>query len=323
MLRNSAVVLGSSGFIGTRLCKYLASRDVRVQAAIDLNDPREVISGVQFHKGDVRSPIPVEWGVGADILYNFAAVHRTPGHPEGEYYETNLQGAINAVNFADACDIKTIVFTSSISVYGPSEEVITEQSPLKPISAYGRSKGIAESIHRQWLRQGGGRRLVIVRPGVVFGPGEKGNYTNLAKALKGGYFFYPGRDDAVKSGGYVDELLLAIDYALSQNSDYTLFNFAFPEMNTTKDIVSAMGRVRGTQFRPPLLPLPLLMLGAGAFEILSKLGLKTPIHRERVMKLVSSTKIRPLWLEENHYPYKYNLESALKHWMDEGKGNFE
>jgi len=51
----------------------------------------------------------------------------------------------------------------------------------------------------------------------------------LARALRGGYFFYAGRRNTIKSGGYIDELLLAIDFALNRDDPFILFNFAYPE----------------------------------------------------------------------------------------------
>ena len=74
---------------------------------------------------DIRKPIenlpftPTE----DDVIFNFAAVHRTPGHEDHEYFETNIRGAENVVAFAEKWNIKKIVFTSSIAPYGAAEEL--------------------------------------------------------------------------------------------------------------------------------------------------------------------------------------------------------
>ena len=65
---------------------------------------------------------------------------------------------------------------------------MTGSSPLHPTSPDGRPKRMAEVLHK-WRERGTERRLVIVRPGVVFGPGERGNFTYLARALSRGAFF--------------------------------------------------------------------------------------------------------------------------------------
>jgi nucleoside-diphosphate-sugar epimerase len=322
MNQNKAVVLGASGFIGTRLVRSLVEQGVTGIRAVDILPPRERLDGVDYRTLDVREPIPDEVGAGASIIYNFAAVHRTPGHPANEYFETNVAGAINAARLADSCGVKTILFTSSISVYGPSEETVSESSPLRPVSSYGRSKRLAEQIHEQWLRQGAGRRLVVVRPGVVFGPGERGNYTHLAKALRGGYFLYPGRRDAIKSGGYVDELLRTMNFALNRDEAHILYNFAYPELSTTQDIVATFGEVLGRRSNPPTLPVAPLLLAASVFEVADALGFKNWIHRDRVRKLVQSTKVAPDWLVTNRYNFSSDLKTALEHWHAETAGQF-
>jgi GlcNAc-P-P-Und epimerase len=317
-----AVVTGASGFIGTRLVRRLAQQGCSV-VAVDIAPPREVLAGVEYITADVRQPLASHIGAGAEVLYNLAAVHRTPGHPAHEYYETNVLGAGRVTALAEACQIPLIVFTSSISVYGPTEEVRTEESPPSPTSDYGRSKLMAELIHQMWMKAGPSRRLVTVRPGVVFGPGERGNYSTLASALRRGLFIYPGRRDTVKSGGHVDELIRTLEFAINRPEREILFNFAFPEESTTQDIVAAFGQVMNCRFRPATAPLPALLLAARLFETANTLGARTPIHRERVMKLVRSTRIAPQWLINQGYGFELDLISSLRSWSRETEGRFE
>lgn len=314
----SAIVFGASGFIGTRLVADLRSRGREV-VAVDIAEPRQRLEGVTYLTADVRDPISANLTGKADVIYNLAAVHRTPGHPADEYYDTNVRGAVNVTRFADSVGISRILFTSSISVYGPKEEVITERSELTPNSDYGRSKRMAEMIHRQWSASGD-RQLVVVRPGVVFGPGEKGNFTNLARALKRGAFAYPGRKTTIKSGGYVDELLRTFEFALSQDLSEVTYNFAYPDETTTEDIVRTFGRVSGVKVNYPVVPIFPLLVIAGAFEGLGALGFKTPIHRERIWKLVNSTRIAPEWLIAHGYIFQTDMESALRAWNAETDG---
>lgn len=317
-----AVVTGASGFIGTRLVRRLAHQG-RSVVALDIAPPRERFAGVEYVTADVRQLLDPQIGARADVVYNLAAVHRTPGHPAYEYYETNVLGAGRVTALAEACHIPLIVFTSSISVYGPTEEVRTEASPPSPTSDYGRSKLMAELIHQLWAKAEPSRRLVTVRPGVVFGPGERGNYSTLASALRRGVFFYPGRRDTVKSGGHVDELLRTLEFATARQEREVLFNFAFPDESTTHDIVAAFSRVINHPFRPAMAPLPALLLAARLFEAANAMGIRTPIHRERVMKLVRSTRIAPKWLIENGYEFELDLVSSLKSWAQETGGRFE
>ena len=89
-----------------------------------------------------------------DVIFNFAAVHRTPGHEDHEYFETNIRGAENVVAFAEKWNIKKIVFTSSIAPYGAAEELKKETTLPTPNTAYGISKLVAEKIHEKWQNGG-------------------------------------------------------------------------------------------------------------------------------------------------------------------------
>ncbi len=317
----NVIVFGSSGFIGTRLVRRLVGEGQNV-VAIDILPPRESLPGVRYISHDVREPVPEAFGLEDAIIYNLAAVHRTPGHPAHEYYDTNIFGALNVTRFADAIGATKLVFTSSISVYGPREDVVDENTPPAPTSDYGRSKLMAEAIHRRWASAASDRQLVIVRPGVVFGPGERGNYSNLAGALKRGLFAYPGRRNTIKSGGYVDELLSALDFVISRNLPEVTFNFAYPDESTTEDIVKAFGRVSTVKTNYPVVPIAPLLGVAWCFEVIARLGLKTPIHRERIWKLVRSTRIKPNWLLTHGYQFQSDVESALRAWSEETRGTF-
>ncbi len=319
-----AMVLGGSGFVGSRLVRRLAEEGAYEQIrSVDFRAPRVRMMGVDYREHDIRRPIPEDWGRGVTTIFNLAAIHTTPGHEPHEYYETNIAGAINATNLAVANGATRMVFASSISVYGPSEETLTEESELSPTSDYGRSKRLAERIHQQWLEAADARRLVIVRPGVIFGPGEGGNYTTLVRALRRRIFFYPGRRDAIKSSGYVDDLISALDFALRQDERSVVFNYAFPTLSTTEDIVSAISRVLDLGSRPPTIPASWLLLAALPFEIANGMGLRNRIHRDRVRKLIHSTKVYPQWLVSRDYTFTADLESGLRAWGAETADRFD
>jgi nucleoside-diphosphate-sugar epimerase len=314
----SAVVFGGAGFIGTRLLAELVRSGSypRIVSA-DFRDPKRPVAGVDYLECDVREPISIPGELPGLEIYNLAAVHTTPGHEDWEYFWTNVLGAVRVCEFATAQGCPLIVFTSSISVYGPSEEPLDENSPLRPESAYGRSKLQAEEIQRSWRRAAPGRRVVVVRPAVIYGPGEGGNFTRLAKLLKKGRFVYPARKDTIKSCGYVGELVRSIEFVRDLGLDEVTYNFAYPERYTTEDICQAFADVAGYGMPKTVVPLQLMLAGGLGFEILGKVGLKTSTNRARVMKLVNSTNIVPGVLPGLGYAYDTDLVESLRRWRKE------
>ena len=136
----SVIIFGGSGFVGTHLVRHLLDRGDRVTIA-DIRSPGwHAPSGISPPPKvghvvcDVRHPIDDTLMEGdIDCIVNLAAVHTTPGHPAHEYFQTNILGARHITDFAQRRGVPRIVFTSSISVYGPGEDEKTENpSPCPP-----------------------------------------------------------------------------------------------------------------------------------------------------------------------------------------------
>jgi nucleoside-diphosphate-sugar epimerase len=325
-----AVVFGGSGFIGSHFSQYLLDNkivDLVVAADIvELDTTRTteaykayVSSGkVVFNNIDVREPISL--GVDGDVklVANFAAVHREPGHEPHEYYTTNLLGAQNVCDWAKSVTCNDVIFTSSIAPYGPSEEKRDETSIPVPETAYGGSKLAAEHIHRTWQAESRDeRRLVIVRPGVVFGAGEGGNVTRLIKATIGRYFLYMANKDTRKAGTYVKELCNAMYWALTEKADRNpvLFNMSMNPGPTIKEYVDMVCEVEGINRFVPNVPFSIIYSASFVADFLAKIArVNQPISPVRIKKLVRSNNIIPQYLQDNGYKYLFTFKEAMTDW---------
>jgi nucleoside-diphosphate-sugar epimerase len=309
-IRRCAIIFGGSGFIGLHLAEELESCDYEVVIA-DLIPPN---SGVfKFLSCDVRNPIDIKLDSPPDIVFNLAAVHRTPGHSPAEYYETNVKGALNVTRWATENCVKKILFTSSISVYGPNENLIDENATPSPINDYGKSKLIAEDIHRDWQSADSHNRSVLIcRPAVVFGSGENGNFTRLARALKGHYFFYPSGRETRKASGYVKDATRSFMFFAERNLPEITYNFCFPRNYTIGEICDVFCRL-GNYSKPPSLRI------ARFAKFLSKLHGPLGILGQRLIKLVLSTNVMPARLIEYGFNWNYDLNIALDDWYKQTK----
>ena len=315
-MRNKiAIIFGGAGFIGMHLSQYLLENKLAEYVyCVDIVKPDFNFPNLKYIHHDVRNPINIDID-NIETIYNLAAVHRTPGHANREYFETNIIGAQNICNFAEMKKVNTVVFTSSIAPYGASDELKTEESLPQPTTSYGTSKLVAEYIHRLWLEGSPDRKLIILRPGVVFGKGENGNFTRLYQSIKKRYFFYPGRKDTKKACIYVKDLVrLVYEMTLSKNR-FQIYNTCYSEPPRIETIVKTLSNVVGVHNSDLVIPGVLLKGFACLFMIFSKLiNKKTDIHPARVKKLMCSTNISGEKLANSSYKLKYPLNEAISDW---------
>ncbi|MDE2111687.1 MAG: NAD(P)-dependent oxidoreductase [Alphaproteobacteria bacterium] len=320
MEKRDAVLFGGAGFIGCHLARALLSTGQfkRIICA-DLKPPVVALGDVEYLACDVRQPIMI-LGVGPSTeIYDLAAIHTTPGHEEWEYYWTNNNGALEISAFAERISASQIFFFSSISTYGPSENPRDERGPMQPVLSYGRSKLIAEKTYRAWLQCGEGRRLRVVRPAIVFGPGEHGNFTRLAKALRNKRFIFPGRSDTVKSCIYVGEVVRSVLFMRERPEQEITYNMAYPERYTSKRICEIFCEVAGYTTPTIVVPMWLMLFAGWCFERLAMFGVKTSINRARILKLVNSTNIVPKRALELGYEFETDLRSGLARWREDSR----
>ena len=331
------IIFGGSGFIGTHLIHLLKNECIKPGDKIydlDIVMPGEegvvpgVVEkneGVEYIRLDVCKPIEFDFEPTVDdVIFNLAAVHRTPGHPDHEYFETNIRGAENVTAFAEKHGINKILFTSSIAPYGAAEELKEETTLPTPNTPYGISKLVAEKIHQMWQVKNEKRELTIVRPGIVYGKGEHGNMTRLYKGMKGHYFMYTGRKDTLKASIYVKELVLFFKYRMMDNSfpGTDFFNCTFEPAYNIEQICETMEKATGLKYKIPLIPGGLLMAAA---TILGPIGgKKVGIHPARVKKLMVSTNICGKKLAVCGYKFHYSFEDTFRDWLNDcdGQGLF-
>lgn len=331
-------ITGGSGFIGSHLTKLLSELyPDRTIYNLDVVEPGTPLPTVKDYKStlrdgeklkskfiycDVRKPIELDVPVTADdVIFNFAAVHRTPGHPDHAYFETNILGAENVCDFAEKHGIKKIVFTSSIAPYGAAEELKEETTLPTPNTPYGISKLVAEKIHMIWqARNEKERQLTILRPGVVFGKGENGNFTRLYWAIKGHKFAYPGRKDTIKACIYVKELVRFMLYRVEHHEEgVELYNCCFEPAYTIQHIVEAMKKVTGLTAAVLDIPNWIIMPAA---TVIGAMGAPMGICPARVKKLQISTNICGTKLKNSGYQFKWTFEEALNDWFEDNDRKF-
>lgn len=229
------IIFGGSGFIGLNLCNQLnGSHRLTVFDKI-----KSSLGFPDFIMGDVQDPIFLDNSEKFDVIINLAAEHADNVLPKSLYNSVNVGGAVNICNFASKNNIKKIIFTSSVAVYGVAQFGADEDCPINPFNEYGATKFQAEEVYRLWLNESpDDRMLTIIRPTVVFGPGNRGNVFNLFRQIFAGKFIMVGSGLNRKSMAYVDNVAAFIKYCLNFNSGYYLYNYVDKPDYKMNDLVA-------------------------------------------------------------------------------------
>jgi GlcNAc-P-P-Und epimerase len=312
---NSIALVGGSGFIGSRLADTLVRRGFEVRIL-------DLVPSTEFPK--LYRPLDVRdasWCrrelAGSDLVINLAAIHRDDVRPRERYYETNVGGARALCDAMTALGIGRLVFTSSAAVYGDAAGTGDEDTPLAPINDYGTSKAQAEAVYRQWS-EGNGRSLVIIRPTVVFGPGNRGNVATLVGQIAGDRFMMVGRGGNVKSMAAVENLCEFIACAIPRRPGVEVYNYCDKPDFTTEDLVRLVRRSLGRDDRPLVrLPYWLGMIGGYAFDLAALLrGRSFAISAVRIRKFCTSTSFcsnRPV---PPGFKPRVTLEEAMRRFVE-------
>ncbi|MBH0023543.1 NAD(P)-dependent oxidoreductase [Salinibacterium sp. SWN248] len=306
------LVVGGSGFIGTRLLETLHE-----QGHTFTNFDRQVsaLFPEQSVTGDVRSADELTTAsVGHDAIINLAAEHRDDVSPLSLYTEVNVGGAHALIAAAEANDIRRIVFTSTVAIYGLDKNDAAEDSVPEPFNEYGRSKLAAEGVFSAWANADASRSLAIVRPSVVFGEGNRGNVYNLAKQVSSGRFIMVGKGDNKKSMSYVGNIVGYIASRLDAPTGIEIRNFADKPDLSTKELISILRDEMNVHAASGLrLPLPLGIAAGYVFDAAAKITRRTfPISAVRIRKFAADTTVNTDRLRSSGYTATYSLQDALK-----------
>lgn len=306
------VLIGGSGFVGTRLIDLLKEDQNYELKNIDLEhshffDDITVI-------GDVRDQAQMDEKLqGTDLVVLLAAKHRDDVTPVSLYYDTNVGGMRCTLNAMEKNGIKRLIFFSSVAVYGLNKSNPNENHPADPFNHYGKSKWEAEQVLQEWYKTHGDWNIDIVRPTVIFGERNRGNVYNLLNQISSGKFLMVGKGDNVKSMAYVGNIVAFVKFMIeSVKEGYNVFNYIDKPDTSMNDLVALVEKVLGKHIPSTHFPYWMGMMGGYCFDLLAKItGKKLAISSVRVKKFCAVTQFDSTKAMTSGFVPPYTLQESL------------
>jgi nucleoside-diphosphate-sugar epimerase len=262
----------------------------------------------------------VEWGSaldGVDAVVHLAAIaHRGKADDDATLYDqvNHLATKQLALAISQRPTIRRFVFISSVRVHGdPTVMPVVESSPLAPTTPYDFSKVNAEQAIGQILAQSS-TEWAILRPVLVYGPGNRGNMAKLEGLLRAGVPVPIGRVSNRRSFIFIGNFISAIEAYLSkaQAPSGRTWIIADESPSSTESLVSAMARAMGIKVRVVHLP-SIVLSWAGLFgDLCQNIGISLPWTSEIRQKLLGDfyVDISPVMMELEWRP-PYTQEEGL------------
>lgn len=259
-----ALVTGAGGFIGQRLARALIDRQTQVVYFDRISPVGDTLggSGVECAIGDVRDVDAVDRAM-RDVDWVFHLAAATAPRTMAESRAINVEGTRATVTVAARQPRPPVfVYVSSLAAAGPSDTMLSETAPCRPVSYYGRAKREAEQVLATFADR---LSITVVRPACVFGRGDR-NLLRLYKLIRRGWEFHshPGYQYSFL---HVDDLVDGFLAAASTgrrlqpatNSEQTGVYFladpqpvTFPELSAIIAQCLAVPRVRHIRVPQPL-----------------------------------------------------------------------
>lgn len=203
-------VTGATGFIGGVLAKLLIKNGHEVHASVgDVNKADELkIIGVKLFRGDVTDKESMhESMTGVDGVYHVAGWYKVGVKDKTLGEKVNALGTRNVLELMQELKIPKGVYTSTLAINSDTHGKLADENYQftgKHLSEYDRTKAAAHEIAKEFI--GKGLPLVIVQPGLVYGPDDTSSVrSSLIDFLNGKLPMLPSQ--AAYSWGHVDDIV--------------------------------------------------------------------------------------------------------------------
>ena len=290
---NRILITGINGFVGTNFTnKWSGNHTIY---GLDIHQPEK--NGVEHTFGwDELGKVPP-----VDAMVHLAGkAHDTKNQSEAQsYFDINTGLTQKIFDYFLQSDARTFIFFSSVKAAADSVpgDVLTEEIVPAPVGPYGESKIRAEEYILNKLSaisdQLSDKRVFILRPCMIHGPGNKGNLNLLYSVVSKGIPWPLGAYENLRSFCSIDNISYVVEQLIVKESIASgIYHVGDDEPLSTNDLIKLISESVGKRAHIWRLPKGLMNAAASVGG-----ALKLPLNKERLRKLtenyvVSNAKIK-------------------------------
>lgn len=316
---NSVLVTGASGMIGRQVVDILQRESygvVRAQVRDKIAAKQRInnafdVAMADFKTADFTMMLEKDYRALTagchTVVHTAGLVHM----PDAQYQEYEVMNVRATQQLAEACKankVNTLVFFSSSAVYGPGPfSNIDESAPIKATSPYAVSKSTSENFLRSL---DGIPRIIVLRPSLVFGEGDRGNLIKMIREIKSERYKHIGGGKTGKSIIYARDCANSVLSVLQKTPPgYHVYNVANPQPVTVFELAETIGSA--LNIKVGSYNAGILKMGVKLLETF--MPGKAPVTSEQLEKLTTETTCSvDKLVSETGFKPKTDLDKALK-----------
>lgn len=261
----TVTITGASGFVGQNLSKYL-------------KDNNFVVKPLSLRENGWEMAIDAN---SQSIIHLAGKAHDTKNTSvANEYFEVNTELTKKLFDLFLKSEIRDFIYFSSVKAAADTVDgILTENMAADPKTPYGQSKQQAEQyIMSAKLPEN--KRVFIIRPCMIHGPGNKGNLNLLFSVVKKGIPYPLAAYKNKRSFLSIDNLCFAMQQLIIQPIPSGIYQLSDDEALSTNDLISLIGESLSTKVK-------LWNVPKGLINSLAKVGdvARLPLNSERLKKL--------------------------------------
>lgn len=274
-------ITGATGFIGSQLAAYLIARGDEIRAIVRPESSRRTPPSTTIVRAALSKAALVPAFRDIETVVHVAGI--TQATRRSDFDRINVEGTRAVAQAAEESGA-SVVYISSLAAAGPASltRPHTESDPPRPATPYGQSK-----LDGEHALAGAARRWTALRPGPVYGPGDRA-FLRLFRWARRGVLPLFGRAGAGYTFVYIADLVRLITAAIDHGPVNETFFVGHADPITLRDLVNGIRLAVNPTARTVSVPLAMTRVVASALDIVSVVsGRVQPLDRWRYREVAA------------------------------------